>query len=195
MNLLTQSLILGSLGSAFFLLSCFSRNRNRILSFGIISSVLFLLSYLVKADFSATTMVVCALTRNILFLIAEKTDTKWMTRRKIGFIMIGLIIVAWTSTINPSHFQWYQIFILAGPILFSVGFTLNSIAGLKVFTILNGLNWLTYEIITQAYAIVIGEVAGMIFAGITLFRVLALPAPNLSGLPENSSETQKVDFS
>lgn len=134
-------------------------------------------------------MVVCALTRNILFLIAEKIDTKWMTRKKIGFIMIGLITVAWVSTINPSHFQWYQLLILAGPLLFSFGFTLNSIAALKVFTILNGLNWLTYEIITHAYAIIIGEVAGIIFAGITLIRVLAFLAPDLSVLPETSSRT------
>ena len=72
MTAATVSLALGLLGSLFFIASCFSIVRRRVLVLGLISSAILIASYFVKADFSTSLLVCVALARNALFLVAAR---------------------------------------------------------------------------------------------------------------------------
>lgn len=53
----------------------------------------------------------------------------------------------------------------------AIGFAFQNLTWLKIFTILNGVGWLTYELITGAYGVMIGEATGIVMAGIALWRI------------------------
>jgi hypothetical protein len=166
----TISLLLGFLGSVLFIVSCFSIHRKRILVFGMAASIVLIVGYAAKSDITAAAMVICALSRNVLFLIEGAFSHPRFTRRTVGFIMLPTVAIIWLAT-EWNGFQLVSLLILLGPLLLTVGFILPSVSGLKVFTIFNGISWLTYEFLTGAYTVMLGEFVGLCMAILALYRL------------------------
>lgn len=165
------SLALGLLGSILFIITCFSIKRSRILTFGVIGSVLFIGSYIAKSDITAAAIVLTAVTRNVLFMIEHNGLWKWLTRTRIILMMAILIIGTWLLTVGLSDWQWYKLLVLAAPLALLYGLSLDNILHLKILTMLNALCWLTYEALTGAYTIMIGEIFGLIMVLFAIIRV------------------------
>ena len=63
-----------------------------------------------------------------------------------------------------------------------IGFSFQNIKLLKIFTIANGIGWVSYELITGAYGVILGEIVGILMAVIALWRIQQL---------ENKSDNPK----
>lgn len=171
MELNFLSLILGLLGSSFFVASCFSIERPRILFLGVISSLLFIAGYLAKGDITAGAMVVTALTRNLLFMIERRHKFLWLTRKRVFYIMALTIVGIWFSGIALNGFEWYKLLIVISPLILLYGLSLDNVLHLKILTMINGLGWLSYEAITGAYTVMIGESVGLMMALLAIIRI------------------------
>lgn len=166
MTAATTSLALGFLGSLFFIASCSSVVRRRVLVLGLISSAILITSYFVKADFSTSFLVCVALTRNALYLVVGGSVAG---RRLVWSGLSAVAIAGWLLTSSGASAS--TVIPLVGALLMLAAFGSGNMLTLKVATVLNGGLWLSYEWVSGAYTVMIGETVGLVFAAVAVARL------------------------
>jgi hypothetical protein len=166
--MLTLSLVLGLIGSGFFIASCASTNRKHILVFGVFALVADLATYALKGDFATMALVVIAVARNSLYLRAGTS----LPRRRLVWAGVSLAtIVAWSLMTDWTTLQWWTPMSVIGSLLLVAALASTDIVRLKALQVLNGVLWLVYELMSGAYTVMIGESVGLVLAAVALLRL------------------------
>ena len=151
------SLIFGLSAVAFYLICFQLKSAKKIIACKLLSSILYVLQYLLLFAFVGAAMDALAVVTNS---IAYKKDTPFISKYKIpilvitnvGIITVGLLLYENIFSLLP----------IAGVLFENVANWMKTEKRLRIVSLLAVPCWLVYNVVSRAYGSVIGSVLALI---------------------------------
>ena len=151
--------LIGLAAVATFLLSYQQKKRNNIILLNVISRCLYILQYLLLGAFSGAVLDVLGA---IASVVASEKDTGFVKKHlKAVIISVNLLIFGTGIAIAIANKSWLDLFSLAGVMLHTGAFWLNSEKLIRCVSLAGSPFWFFYNFMSQAYGSAIGDLLTM----------------------------------
>ena len=150
------SLITGLLGVGLYLLCFQLKNAKNILACKLLSSVLYVLQYLLLFAFVGAAMDASSV---VTSTFAYKKDTNFVRKYKIPILIfthLGILIVGFLLYENL-----FSLFAIAGVLFESVANWMRKEKMIRIVSIFSVVFWLVYNIVSGAYGSAIGSILAL----------------------------------
>lgn len=167
MKLIPQ--FIGLLAVATFLLSYQQKKRKNIILFNVISRCLYILQYLLLGAFSGAVLDILGAVASV---VAGKKHTGLIKKHLtlVIFLMNGLIVAA-GLTIAIINRSWLDLFSLAGVLLHTGAFWLNSEKIIRRISLAGSPFWFVYNFLSHAYGSAVGDLLTMGSILLAMYRL------------------------
>ncbi len=160
--------IIGLLAVATFILSYQQKKRSSIITFNVISRVLYILQYLLLGAFSGAVLDILGAISSVIagkkhIAFIKKHTTAILISIHACIILAGVII----AFINRS---WLDLFSLTGVLLHTSAFWINNEKIIRRVSLLGSPFWFVYNLLSRAYGSAIGDVLTMCSIIIAMIR-------------------------
>lgn len=160
--------IIGFFAVVTFLLSYQQKERKNIIIVNVISRCLYILQYLLLGAFSGAILDILGA---IASLVAGKKNTHYMKNHKRIFVIsITTVIIIIGITIAYINKSYLDLFSLAGLLLHSSAFWMNSEKNIRRISLLGSPFWFVYNFSSRAYGSAIGDILTMCSIVIAMIR-------------------------
>ena len=157
--------IVGLFAVTAFLLSYQQKKRTNIIIWNATSRVLYIVQYIILGAFEGALLDVLG---TLSCFMAQKKNNELIQKHiKTFVIIINLLIILAGLSIYKNIFSLFPI---AGVLLHTSAFWLNQEKTIRIISFLGSPFWLTYNLVSQAYGSVIGDILSMVSIGIAIYR-------------------------
>lgn len=153
----TASLITGLLGVGLYLLCFQLKSAKKILACKLLSSVLYVLQYLLLFAFVGAAMDTASV---VTSTFAYKKDTNFVRKYKIPiliFLHAGILTIGFLLYTNV-----FSLFAIFGVLFESVASWMRKEKMIRFISIFSVLSWLVYNIVSGAYGSAVGSVLTLV---------------------------------
>ena len=153
----TASLITGLLGVGLYLLCFQLKSAKKILACKLLSSVLYVLQYLLLFAFVGAAMDTASV---VTSTFAYKKDTNFVRKYKIPiliFLHAGILTIGFLLYANV-----FSLFAIFGVLFESVASWMRKEKMIRIISIFSVLSWLVYNIVSGAYGSAVGSVLALV---------------------------------
>lgn len=166
MKLIPQ--IIGLLAVATFLLSYQQKKRKNIILLNVISRCLYILQYLLLGAFAGAVLDILGAVASV---VAGKKHTGFIKKHLLLTILLmdGLIIGA-GITIALINKSWLDLFSLAGVLLHTGAFWMNSEKIIRRISLAGAPFWFVYNLLSRAYGSALGDLLTMASIFLAMYR-------------------------
>ncbi len=157
MQLIPQ--IIGLLAVATFLLSYQQKKRKNIILFNVISRCLYILQYLLLGAFSGAVLDILGAVASV---VAGKKHTPFIKKHQtLVIVLMNALIVCAGLVMVFTKEGWLGLFSLAGVLLHTGAFWLNSEKIIRRISLAGSPFWFVYNFMSSAYGSAIGDLLTM----------------------------------
>ncbi len=151
--------IIGLLAVTIFLLSYQQKKRKHIILFNIISRCLYILQYILLGAFAGAILDILGAISSV---IASKKHTEFIKKHTVlVLISVNACIVTVGATIAIINQSWIDLFSIAGVLLHTSAFWINSEKIIRRVSLLGSPFWFIYNFLSRAYGSAIGDILTM----------------------------------
>lgn len=157
MKLIPQ--IIGLLAVAMFLLSYQQKKRTNIILFNVVSRLLYILQYLLLGAFAGAVLDILGAVASV---VAGKKHTPFIKKHlTLVIVLMNALIVAAGVAIALVNRSWLDLFSLAGVLLHTGAFWINSEKIIRRISLAGSPFWFIYNFMSHAYGSAIGDLLTM----------------------------------
>lgn len=157
--------IIGILAVILFLLSYQQKKRLNIITFNVISRVLYIIQYILLGAFEGALLDVLGTISSVAAQNKEKSFIK--EHAKAIIISINFIIVAVGLILYKNIFSLFPV---AGVMLHTSAFWISDEKIIRKVSFLGSPFWLIYNLVNYAYGSAIGDILTMLSIGVAIYR-------------------------
>lgn len=162
------SQIIGFAAVATFLLSYQQKKRKNIIALNVFSRCLYILQYLLLGAFSGAVLDILGAVSSV---IAGKKHTPFIKKyEKAVIAAVTLLMVAAGVTIAVINKNFLDLFSLAGVLLHTSAFWINSEKIIRRVSLLGSPFWFIYNFLSRAYGSAVGDILTMCSIVIAMIR-------------------------
>ena len=157
--------IVGLFAVATFLLSYQFRKRKHIILVNSISSVLYVLQYILLGAFEGAAIDILSAVSS---MAAHNKDRKWIAKyMKIIVVVLNLAILGAGLSFYKNIFSLFPV---VGAILQTSAFWIASEKRIRQVSFLGAPFWLVYNFVSQAYGSAVGSLLSIVSIGLAICR-------------------------
>ena len=161
----TLAFIIGLLAVAFFVLSYLQKKRGVILTFNLISRVLYVVQYLLLGAIEGAVLDVLG---SVSAAVAQRDENNFIKKHKKAiFLVINAVIIVVGILLYKNV---YSLFPLVGILLHTDALWLKKEKHIRIISLIGCPFWFTYNIVSGAYGSCIGDVLTFVAIGTSILR-------------------------